>query len=106
MPGGDGTGPAGLGSRSGRAVGFCAGYPNPGYVNAGFGRGFGRGQGIGRGRRYYQRYWMHPTPFFRGVNPEVNQEEEKSYLKNMIKELEEEIKSLQNRIQELSKEKN
>ncbi|NOX97263.1 MAG: DUF5320 domain-containing protein, partial [Nitrospirae bacterium] len=27
MPGGDGTGPMGLGSRTGRAAGFCAGYP-------------------------------------------------------------------------------
>ena len=106
MPGGDGTGPTGLGPRSGRSVGFCAGYPHPGYVNTGFRRGVGRGQGIGRGRRYYQRYWMHPRPFFRGVTPQINQEQEKSHLENMIKELEEEIKSLQNRIQELSKEKN
>lgn len=33
MPRGDGTGPVGLGPMSGRAAGFCAGYPVPGYAN-------------------------------------------------------------------------
>lgn len=77
MPRRDGTGPAGLGPMTGRAAGFCAGYPIPGYMNpvagragfygpitpafgpyrAGFsgygvpyGRGFGFGRRLGRGR--------------------------------------------------------
>ena len=33
MPAGNGTGPAGLGPMTGRAAGFCAGYPVPGYMN-------------------------------------------------------------------------
>ena len=33
MPRGDGTGPAGLGPMTGRAAGFCAGFPVPGYMN-------------------------------------------------------------------------
>jgi hypothetical protein len=33
MPRGDGTGPAGLGPMTGRAAGFCVGYPVPGYMN-------------------------------------------------------------------------
>ena len=33
MPFGDGTGPAGMGPMTGRAAGFCAGYPAPGYMN-------------------------------------------------------------------------
>ena len=33
MPFGDGTGPAGAGAMTGRAAGFCAGYPVPGYMN-------------------------------------------------------------------------
>jgi len=33
MPGGDGTGPAGMGPMTGRAAGYCAGYPVPGYMN-------------------------------------------------------------------------
>ena len=77
MPFGDGTGPAGAGPMTGRAAGFCAGFPTPGYMNpiagragfygagapavgpygAGYGmpyggtlrRGFGRGLGRGRG---------------------------------------------------------
>jgi len=38
MPFGDGTGPAGLGPMTGRAAGFCAGYPMPGYMNPMLGR--------------------------------------------------------------------
>jgi hypothetical protein len=58
MPGGDGTGPAGMGPMTGRAGGFCAGYPVPGYMNPVGGRGYGgwgrgfRGGGFGRGRGF------------------------------------------------------
>jgi hypothetical protein len=58
MPGGDGTGPGGLGPMTGRAAGFCAGYPVPGYMNPIAGGGFwGRGRGGGRGRRN----WFYAT---------------------------------------------
>ena len=53
MPGGDRTGPGGMGPMTGRAAGYCAGYPVPGYMNLIPGRGFwggGRGMGWGRGR--------------------------------------------------------
>jgi len=33
MPGGDGTGPQGMGPMTGRAAGYCAGYEDPGYAN-------------------------------------------------------------------------
>jgi len=85
MPGFDGTGPLGQGPMTGRAAGFCAGYPVPGYMNpiagrAGFygpvapavgpygagsygygipygrGFGFGRGRGWGRGRGRGRRF--------------------------------------------------
>jgi hypothetical protein len=55
MPFGDGTGPAGLGPMTGRAAGFCAGYPVPGFMNPVGGRGYwgwGRGRGGGRGRGF------------------------------------------------------
>jgi hypothetical protein len=87
MPFGDGTGPAGMGPMTGRAAGFCVGYPVPGYMNpavsrAGFygvygysagygipyagranswlrrGFGFGRGRGWGRGRGRGRRAWQ------------------------------------------------
>lgn len=52
MPAGDGTGPLGMGPMTGRAAGFCAGYPTAGFMNSvpGRGRGIGRGRGgFGRG---------------------------------------------------------
>ena len=50
MPGGDRRGPAGMGPMTGRAAGYCAGYPVPGFVNAGYGAGLGYGGGWGYGR--------------------------------------------------------
>ena len=49
MPGGDRTGPMGMGPMTGRAAGFCAGNRAPGYMNVGGGRGFGMGSGCGFG---------------------------------------------------------
>ena len=46
MPRGDGTGPMGGGPMSGRGMGTCAAYPNPGYASGGFGCGKGCGRGI------------------------------------------------------------
>ena len=46
MPFGDGTGPAGLGPMTGRAAGFCAGYPVPGYMNPVAGRAAFYGAGM------------------------------------------------------------
>jgi len=46
MPFGDGTGPAGLGPMTGRATGFCAGYPVPGYMNPVVGRAGFYGYGV------------------------------------------------------------
>lgn len=76
MPWGDGTGPWGLGPRTGRGFGYCAGYPHPGFVvpfpRGGrwfwWGRGFwGRGRGFRRAfhwllfHRYrYPMYYYPP----------------------------------------------
>ena len=58
MPGGDRTGPMGMGPMTGRAAGYCAGLAVPGFMNAPGGRGFGgRGGGRGRGRRN----WFYAT---------------------------------------------
>jgi len=46
MPLGDGTGPAGMGPMTGRAAGFCAGYPVPGYMNPAVGRAGFYGAGM------------------------------------------------------------
>jgi len=49
MPRGDGTGPMGMGPMTGRAAGYCAGYPAPGFVNPAGGRGLGMARGRGGG---------------------------------------------------------
>ena len=41
MPVGNGTGPLGLGPMTGRAAGYCAGYPVPGFMNPMVGMGVG-----------------------------------------------------------------
>jgi len=74
MPGGDGTGPAGMGPMTGRAAGYCAGYGVPGFMNpipgggyGGWGRGYrARGAGFwgGRGRVGGRRAW---TPYYAGA---------------------------------------
>ena len=102
MPGGDGTGPMGRGPMTGRASGLCAGYPNPGYTNPGYGRGLGRGIGRGfwgHGRRFWYRDYPD-TPF-----NQSSTEEEKVYLKNLVKNLEDELKAVKDRLQDLIKEK-
>ena len=112
MPGGDRTGPWGLGPRTGRAAGYCAGYNMPGYTNPRFGRGFGRGRGRGfgqgfwgRGRGFGWRGVYSPAPYYPETIPQSNVEDEKVYLEDMAKGLEEEIKMIQQRLQELSREK-
>ena len=109
MPGGDRTGPVGRGPMTGRAAGYCAGYPAPGYANLGgpgYRRGFGLGRGLergywGRGRGFWRRGY-YPESYY---PPTATKEEEKTYLENMVKGLEEEIRALRERIQDLSKEK-
>jgi len=56
MPGGNGTGPMGMGPMTGRGAGFCAGYSAPGFMNPVGGRlGLGLGRGRGPGRGMWQR---------------------------------------------------
>ncbi len=71
MPGGDGTGPGGMGPMTGRAAGYCAGYPVPGFANPipgrgyrfGFGRGMGFGFRGGRGGRWAMPYNGYGMPY-------------------------------------------
>ncbi|MGB4146644.1 MAG: DUF5320 domain-containing protein [Acetomicrobium sp.] len=127
MPRGDRTGPAGMGAMTGRAAGYCAGYPVPGYMNPywcrgagfrgglrrGWGAGFGRGRGWRRmyyanglpgwARAYYPYYhgWMAPYP------EEIPQdvaaaEEETAFLKQQAELLKSELKAIEKRLEELS----
>ena len=49
MPGGDRTGPVGMGPRTGRAAGYCSGFEVPGFVTPMPERGYGGRGGWGRG---------------------------------------------------------
>lgn len=67
MPRGDRSGPMGAGPMTGRALGYCAGYPAPGYATAGpgYGRGaggYGGGGYGGGGRGFRHRFWATGIP--------------------------------------------
>lgn len=99
MPGGDRTGPLGAGPRTGRGMGFCGGYQQPGYgfQAGGFRGGFGFGRaGAGRGwrNRFYATGipgWVPPTP-----------EQETADLKAQADMLKTQLDAIQKRIEELS----
>ena len=119
MPRGDKTGPQGLGSKTGRAAGYCVGYPVPGYMNPtrGYGRGFSGGFGRRRGRGFGRGRFVYPQPV--GVQPAYPQqiqpiaqpqspEQEVAALENYQKgleaekaDLEQEMGGVKSRIEEL-----
>jgi len=63
MPRGNGTGPAGLGSMTGRAAGFCAGYPVPGYMNPVAGRAGFYGAGVPALGPYGAGFYGYGAPY-------------------------------------------
>lgn len=127
MPGGDRTGPMGMGPMTGRAAGYCAGYAVPGYANAvpgrGYGMGFGRGRGRGGGawgrgggRGWRNRFYATGLPgWARGdaafgpygyAAPPAAPDPaaEKQMLQGHIEALKAELESVQQRLSELEKE--
>jgi Family of unknown function (DUF5320) len=106
MPRGDGTGPAGMGPMTGRAAGYCAGYPVPGFMNPVGGRGggwFGRGRGRGWGFAAPGWGWGPAygwSPYAEPHSPE----QEKQALDGQLKYFESQVESLRKRIAELEKE--
>ena len=123
MPGGNGTGPQGLGPMTGRAAGYCAGYPMPGYMNPisgrgrgrfGFGRGWGRGGwGRGWGRGFGRQGFAYPYangyPYSASPNyadpyvgypygAEGTPQEEAQMLKEQAKVMKEQAKGMQEEI--------
>jgi len=131
MPRGDRTGPLGLGPMTGRAMGYCAGYPTPGFMNpwpgmgygrgSGFGRGFGMGRGIGFGRgRGWARggFWRfggypyppmmpygdpYTMPYGSPPPSSLTKEEEESFLKDQANILEEQLAQINKSLEELKK---
>jgi len=122
MPGGNGTGPAGMGPMTGRGAGYCAGYSVPGYANPvggrgffGFGRGGGRGVGRGRGFGGGGFGWArggYGSPAF-GVaaygqvpfNQTATPQQEVDGLKDQAKYLEDALNGIKSRIEEFENQK-
>ncbi|RKY36483.1 MAG: hypothetical protein DRP78_03525 [Candidatus Omnitrophota bacterium] len=107
MPGGDRTGPAGMGPMTGRGAGYCAGYmsPIPGRGSFGYGRGRGfgrggRGRGLGRGAYSYAADYPE-VPYANPYNPPMTSEQQAEMLKSQAKAMQEEIGVINQRIIEL-----
>jgi len=130
MPRGDGTGPAGMGPMTGRAAGYCAGYPVPGFMNPVGGRGYwgrgrgGGGWGRGRGRGFgwaratqgmpawgggvspyayggaVNPYAPYPAP----ATPTVNPEQELAGLKQQADYFQDTLGEIKKRIEQLEAE--
>lgn len=121
MPRGDRTGPLGRGPMTGRGAGYCAGYDVPGFMNPVGGRrgfwGWGRGGGRGGGRGW--RHWYYATGlpgWMRGGSPgwygwagappaaePMTREQEVETLKQHADFLEESLKEVTKRLEELEK---
>lgn len=121
MPGGDRTGPLGMGPMTGRAAGYCAGYNVPGYANPAPGRGYwgtGRGFGGGRGRGHRHMFYATGLPAWaRSVGvpyamapygaqpyiPQSNPEQELGFLKDQAEYFQNALEDINKRITELEK---
>ena len=121
MPGGDGTGPSGMGPMTGRRAGYCAGYPTPGYANPigsrgwgfGYGNGWGRGRGWGRGGGFGRRWAVSPyinsAPYYPNADsnypygPELSPKDESQMLKDQALAMQKEIEAINERIATLEK---
>jgi len=118
MPRGDSTGPMGMGPMTGRGAGYCAGYNMPGYLNNipgrslgmgfGGGRGFGgrrmRGGGFGFRNRFFATGIPGRTRFDAYADPYQNAdpETEKQFLKNQAEAIENELKAIKKRLDDLT----
>ncbi|MBN1338929.1 MAG: DUF5320 domain-containing protein [Bacteroidales bacterium] len=96
MPGGDRTGPNGLGPMTGRGMGYCggSGRPESAGLQMGGGRGFGRGPGRGMRNRF--RNWRNGL-----FGDAPNDVTEKNLLEIEAKRLREQMESIEKRLAEL-----
>ena len=114
MPRGDGTGPLGQGPMTGRAAGYCAGYPVPGFMNPAGGLGMGmawgrggfggRGMGWRRGAGGFGRVPFVPYPASAGVGVAGSAvpQEEAELLKAQLAGLQAAVEQVEARLEQLS----
>ncbi len=116
MPGGDRTGPRGMGPMTGRGAGYCAGYSVPGYANpwprAGLGMAWGRGGPMGGGRGWRHMYYATGLPgWVRFGAPPVwgappvgavpTPEQEAEFLRAQAEQLQAELDAINERLSKL-----
>jgi len=123
MPAGDRTGPGGMGPRTGRGVGYCAGYGAPGYASPIPGHGFAMGWGGGWGRGRGWRNWYYatglpgwarfgykpawggpPTTTYGPYAVPPNKEQEAEFLRTQAEWLKGQLDAISQRISELAQE--
>jgi len=117
MPRGDGTGPMGMGSMTGRAAGYCAGYAVPGFMNPyggrgmgmAWGRGGGWGMGMGwrrgRGRGFWPGSYAAPSAPPMAAAPMPSAADELEMLRDQADWLKRQMDTIHTRIQEIEQEK-
>ena len=113
MPRGDGTGPNGQGSRTGRGMGFCSGLDRPGFMNfgnpnygfrrGGFPRDGGMGRGFGGGRGNYWNTLQQNQNYAQA--PIQNPPQEKECVEQEIKMLQNELSEMESYLKELKNKK-
>lgn len=110
MPRGDRTGPAGMGPRTGRGMGYCSGFAAPGFMNggAGFGAGFGGGRGRGFRRMYFQNGtpgWGRFSGYPYGYQPyavPMAAQDERELLQNQIAFLEKQLEQAREQLNQMT----
>ncbi|MBN1394643.1 MAG: DUF5320 domain-containing protein [Pirellulales bacterium] len=115
MPGGNRTGPMGMGPMTGRGAGYCAGNSVPGYMNRGFGGGyFGGGWGRGGGRGWRNMFYATGLPGWArggagfGADPSttgafdgVGDQQQLDALKQQARQMADSLEIIRRRISEL-----
>ena len=115
MPRGDGTGPWGMGSMTGRMSGYCAGYSWPGYeypmLRQGIMAGFGQRRGFGSDRGWRRRFMNRTGRFFgwmpyqsgtAGPTPMSNPDAEKRFLQKQAEMLQGQLDEIKQRLDDLA----
>jgi len=106
MPGGDRTGPMGMGPMTGRGAGYCGGAGAPGFINRMGGVFLGRGRGRG-GRGWRNMFhatglpgWMRSGTT--GVAPATAEasEAKKQSLQDQVEMLQSQLEAVKKRLAE------